>query len=300
MMLDNKQLHTLAVVVDCGGFDKAAQQLCVTQSAVSQRIRQLEDSLGQPVLLRVTPPQPTAAGRRLLQHYRQLALMESELLQTLRPDDNAQAFTTLAVGVNADSLATWFLPAIDAVLRTQRLLLDVVVDDQDHTQTLMQQGHVIGCVSTRAQAFQGGECRYLGTMRYRCLATPQYRARYFGDGLNAATLARAPAVLFSGKDDLHGEYLAQHFGFTQPFPSFTLPAPHAFVDITLAGHAYSLLPEMMVGEALASGALVDLLPAQPVDLALYWHHWRVESVLARQLADTLAACGQRWLRQDAV
>lgn len=298
-MLDSKQLQTLAVVVDCGGFEKAAQQLCITQSAVSQRIRQLEDSLGQPVLLRVSPPSPTATGHRLLQHYRQLALMESELRHALQPDDGVRPFTSLSVAVNADSLATWFLPAVSPVLAAQRLLLDVVIDDQDHTQTLMQQGQVIGCVSTRTRPFQGGECRYLGTMRYRCLATPAYQARYFPDGMTAAALAAAPALLFCTKDDMHGEYLAQHFAFTQPFPSFTLPSPHAFVEVTLAGHAYSLLPEMMVSAALAGGELIDLTPGRHLDLPLFWHHWRVESALSRQLADALLACGQRLLRQDA-
>lgn len=296
-MLDSKQLHTLAVVVDSGGFEKAAQQLFITQSAVSQRIRQLEDSLGQPVLLRLTPPTPTAAGRRLLQHYRQLALMESELLHTLRPDDSAQTFTKLAVGVNADSLATWFLPAVETLLLQQRLLLDVVVDDQDYTQTLMQQGHVIGCVSTQAHAFQGGECRYLGDMRYLCLATPAFQTRYFAAGLNEQTLSAAPAALCSTKDDMQPEFVRQHFGFHGTLPSFTLPTSEAIAQATLAGLIYSLQPEALVAAELARGDLLDLTPGLYIDLPLFWHHWRVESPLAQQLAEALADCGQRCLRQ---
>ena len=296
-MLDPKQLEALSAVVDSGGFDKAARKLFLTQSAISQRIRQLEENLGQPVLTRTTPPAPTAAGRLLLQHFRQLSLMEGELLNTLLPDGEQTGFTTLAVGVNADSLTTWFLPAVQQVMQQRHLLFDVMMDDQDYTHELMRSGHVAGCIGTKATPIQGGECHFLGCMRYLCLATPAFAARYFPDGFTSTALQQAPAIIFSGKDDLHSQFLQQVAAYDGTVPHITLPTPQGFVQATRLGLAYSLLPELMIDDDLDSGRLLDLLPGQYVDLALYWHHWRVESSLAGELTDALLSHARQVLRQ---
>ncbi|MCW3478671.1 LysR family transcriptional regulator ArgP [Neisseriaceae bacterium JH1-16] len=286
-MLDPRHLQALSAVVETGGFDKAASQLFITQSAVSQRIRQLEERIGQLVLTRTTPAQPTAVGRRLLQHFRQLSLMEADLMDALQPDSDASQYTTFAIGVNNDSLASWFLPAVAPLLAERRVLLDVLLDDQDYTHELMRQGHVIGCVSTRAQPIQGGDCLPLGLMRYRCLATPAFAARHFPDGLSHEALAMAPVIEFSHKDDLHGEYLADKLGYHGSYPRFLLPNPTSFIDGTKLGFAYSLLPELMLGDELDNGELVDLTPGHFIDLSLYWHHWRVGSTLVAALSEAL-------------
>lgn len=293
-MLDPRWLAALAAVVETGSFEKAGQRLFITQSAISQRIKQLEETLGQAVVARTTPIAPTAAGHRLLRHYRQLAAMESELMASLQASDEPERYTTLAIGINADSLGSWVLEALTPLLSQRRLLLDIVLDDQDYTYELMREGHVIGCVSARAHPMQGGECQYLGKMRYRCLGTPDFAARHFPDGVDAAALALAPAIVFNQKDDLHAEFLARHFDFHDDFPRFTLPSPHGFIELTEAALAYSLLPEIMLGDAEAAGRLVDLCPGLFVDLPLYWHHWRVESPLARALGEQLVGyCAAR-------
>lgn len=297
-MLDPRQLQTLAAVAETGGFDKAAKKLFLTQSAVSQRIRQLEEHLGQPVLTRTAPAEATEAGRQLLQHYQQLLLMEDQLLQKLNPATRQREFTTLSVGVNADSLATWYVQAVAPVLLKHDLLLDIVVDDQDHTHELMRTGHVIGCVGTRPVPIQGGAQHYLGAMRYLCLATPEFAARHFPNGVNPAALARAPSILFSRKDAVQEQFLRQAAAYEGSFPSFTIPSAQGFVELTRQGLAYCLLPELMLEDDLASGRLIDLFPGQFIDIPLYWHHWRVESRLSQALTEAmLNHCG-RYLRQD--
>lgn len=78
-MFDYKLLAALAAVVEQGGFERAAQLLGLSQSAVSQRIKLLEARVGQPVLVRATPPAPTEVGTRLLNHVQQVRLLERDL-----------------------------------------------------------------------------------------------------------------------------------------------------------------------------------------------------------------------------
>jgi LysR family transcriptional regulator (chromosome initiation inhibitor) len=81
------QLETLVAVVDCGGFVRAAARLGVTQSAVSQRIRGLEEAAGAVLLQRTVPTAPTRAGLPVLQAARrahELGRQLDELVASVR------------------------------------------------------------------------------------------------------------------------------------------------------------------------------------------------------------------------
>ena len=58
-MLDYKLLEAFAMVIIEGGFEKASRRLHLTQSAISQRVKLLEDQYGQILLKRTSPPEPT-------------------------------------------------------------------------------------------------------------------------------------------------------------------------------------------------------------------------------------------------
>lgn len=136
-MLDYKLIEALALVAREGGFDKAAKVLHITQSAVSQRIKLLEELTGQVLISRTTPPQATASGRKLLKHYLQVKQLEDDLIGEMNEPDNKD-FTSIAVGINADSLAFWLLDAIHPFLLEEKVLLDIRVDDQEQTHRMMK------------------------------------------------------------------------------------------------------------------------------------------------------------------
>jgi len=119
-MLDYKRIEALAMVVQEGGFERAAKALYLTQSAVSQRIRQLEERTGQLLLSRTTPPLPSDAGQQLIKHYRQVRLLVGNLSKGLTAD-NSDNPTTLAIGINADSLSMWFLGVVGPLLNNVKL-----------------------------------------------------------------------------------------------------------------------------------------------------------------------------------
>ncbi|MGA7149383.1 MAG: LysR family transcriptional regulator, partial [Microbacterium sp.] len=85
--------ETLAVVVDDGTLDAAAQRLHITPSAVSQRIKTLEELLGRVVLVRSKPVRPTDAGSAVIRLARQAALLEHDTLAELGADPDGGART---------------------------------------------------------------------------------------------------------------------------------------------------------------------------------------------------------------
>ena len=83
MKIDNAQLAAFAAVLTEGNFDLAARKLNVTPSAISQRIKLLEDRIGQILIQRTIPCQATAAGRMLWRYAEEVALLESEVFSAL-------------------------------------------------------------------------------------------------------------------------------------------------------------------------------------------------------------------------
>lgn len=295
--LDYQWLEALDAVVINGGFDKAAQVLFVTQSAVSQRIKQLEKWLAQPVLVRETPPRPTAVGRRLLGFYRRVQLLESELHPALAPD-GLDAPLPVAIATNADSLATWLLPALSPLMQAGRLVLNLTVDDESRTLNRLRSGEAVAAISSEPTPMAGCISDRLGQLEYLCVASPRFIERYFPDGVHGAAMTRAPAVVFDQHDDMHGGFLAERFALSSVnWPRHVVRSSEAFVQLATQGVAYCLIPDLMIREDLACGELVDLMPGQGVVRTLYWHRWALESGLLATLSQDCISHARRVLQQ---
>ncbi|ORJ54759.1 LysR family transcriptional regulator ArgP [Geothermobacter hydrogeniphilus] len=297
-MLDYRLLAALAAVVETGRFDLAARQLLITQSAVSQRIKQLEERLGQVLLIRDNPPRPTPAGRRLLTHFRQVRLLENELPASLLAEDT-EATTSLPIGINADSLATWFWKAVRPLLDEHELLFDLRVADQDVTERLLRQGEVVGCISATSKPPQGCRAGYLGTMVYRLCAAPSFHQRWFPTGLTLSAAARAPVAIYNRQDALHRRLLERSCGRApRRWQAHYIPSQEAYNTLIVDGYAYGCIPEQQCRPLLDNGALVDLAPHAPEPVRLYWHSWNLRSSLLRELEQTLQRGAKILLLQE--
>lgn len=278
-----------------GGFDRAARRLHVTQSAVSQRIKQLEEQLGQTLVLRTTPIRATSAGQQVLKHFRQVDLLEQELLGELSLQD-AAGYTKVSIGVNADSLETWFMDALSELLTQERLLLDLKVDDQDATQQLLRDGEVIGCITSSPRAMPGCTSVPLGVMPYRCLASDAYLARYFPRGVEGEAFRQAPVAEFSRKDQLQNRYLERFFGIgPHEYPRHRIPSSTAFCELIARGLACGMVPDQQSGALMADGQVLDMAPGCYLAVPLYWHVWSLRSDLIRKLTEVLVATAQTQL-----
>jgi LysR family transcriptional regulator (chromosome initiation inhibitor) len=293
-MFDYKLLSALAAVIEQAGFERAAQVLGLSQSAVSQRIKVLEARIGQPVLVRAAPPIPTDIGRRLLNHVQQVRLLERDLQSVVPALDDGGMPERLRIALNADSLATWWAPAVGDFCVEQGLLTDLVVEDQDVGLKRMRAGEVAACLCGSERPVAGARSLLLGAMRYRALASPAFIKRYFPDGVDPLAVAKTPALVFGPDDFLQHRYLAS-LGVEDGFQHHLCPSSEGFIRMIDAGMGWGLVPELQVREQLARGTLVELLPDRPIDVPLYWHHWRNGGQLLTRLTEHLAKNAGQWL-----
>ncbi|MEC4718870.1 LysR family transcriptional regulator ArgP [Noviherbaspirillum sp. CPCC 100848] len=297
MQLDPRQSQALLAVIDTGSFELAAATLHLTASAVSQRVRALETALGTPLVVRTRPCRTTPAGQRLLQYLRRVQSLEDDLRADFAGGPEPLAVT---IAVNADTLASWLLPALADFIIEERILLDLTVDDQDHTYALLEAGLALGCVSTETRPMRGCQAQPLGSMRYRCMAAPAFRDRWFGKGMTRAAVQQAPVVQFNRKDRLQADFLQRHYGLMPGgYPSHFVPASEAFMRAIELGLGWGMLPEVQMAVLQRQGALVDIAPNRPVDVQLFWHTWKVQSPRMERLSRSLLEAARKMLRRPS-
>lgn len=283
MKIDPKGVAALASVVALGNFEKAANQLCITQSAVSQRIKLLESKLEQTLLIRSAPLRPTTAGAAVLKYAQQVTQLERELSQALSPQHD-QEWVKISIAVNADSLATWLLNALADWCKKECVLLDFHIHDQEATHQLLQEGLVTACVSANEQIANNFQGSYLGTMTYHCMVSPAFKAQYFPDSINAQNFAQAPMVRFNQNDFLQHQYLQQYFQLDADLlPHHLLASSEGYMEWIRLGLGFGMLPTIQAQTLLDQGGLLCLTPDKPMLVPLYWHQWGIKTRLNQAL-----------------
>lgn len=287
-MLQSKQSEAFLAVAETGSFELAAEKLCITASAVTLRLQTLEKQLGQVLILRERPCRVTPAGQVLLQHLQHTRLMEQNLIQNFQGRIQNSVFYKIKIATNADALATWLLSTLQETIAKQQILLDLKIDDQTQTHHLLEAGLVNACISTEKNAMKGCSSKALGYMTYRMVASKAFCQQYFKGGISREILKNTPAVIFNDKDHLQHEILNQHFGLMETmFPYHSVPSSTAFVEAILLGFGYGMLPDFQIGNRLNTGDLIEIMPFAKTDLALYWHHWKQQSVQLENLTQDL-------------
>ena len=286
-MLDPAQLAALAAIHRHGAFDLAAADLNVTPSAVSQRLKALEERVGTVLSRRGQPSVATEAGLRLIRHYDELALMERQLATDL--PTLAAGPARLRIAVNADSLATWVLPALAAV---DGFLFDLEVDDQDVSQDWLKRGAVAAAITGHPGPLQGCDTLALGALRYVATASPEFVARHLGQGL--VSLRDAPMLSFNEKDRLQAAWLSARGLDVNP-PFHRLASTQGFVEAARLGLGWGMNPEVLVRVDLAAGRLVALTPDAALDVPLYWQFSRIAAPGISALTQAIRAAAARVL-----
>lgn len=277
MQFDSRQLAALAAILRLGSFEAAAQALGVTQSAISQRLKALEEQAGTVLVLRESPCRATEAGARLAAHAEAVRLLEEDVSRELGRADAGEGPPVVRIAVNADSLATWFLGALETV---DGLLFDLVVDDQAHSADWLRRGEVMAAVTDHARPVQGCDVIALGQLRYVATASHLFMARWFADGVTAEAISQAPMLRYNEKDALQAGWLNATFGPGITPPAHRLPSTQGFVEAARRGIGWGMNPLPLVDLPLKRGRLVVLKEDAPWDVPLFWQ-------VSRRLAPVL-------------
>ncbi len=257
-MLDYDALKCFHEVLRYGGFEKGAQALNLTQSAVSQKIKRLEQSVGGPVLVRTKPLRATPLGKELLAHIQKVSVLEEAL--------NIQS------GLEAQ--------------------------DQTQTRDILQQGRVMACISQTGTPVTGGQSIRLGTMRYQLYASPRFIERYLHKGISPERVMKTPGLLYDEYDvTLLSDYQRECLDIAPSFTTcHWFPSSHGFVKMALDGVVWALLPTLQVEQEVSAGELVPLFPQKELGVPLFWHWTTLESAALADLTKAVKKVAKAQLK----
>lgn len=272
MQIDGQQLAAFAAVVELGSFDAAAQRLHVTPSAISQRIKALEQRVGQVLVVREKPCTATSAGVPLLRLAAQTALLESETLAEM--GSGTAHRTRIAVAVNADSMATWFTGVF---AQASEFLFDIRIEDQDLSARLLREGVVMGAVTTERRAVPGCRVHSLGAMRYVPVASAEYVRRYLPDGFSRDAAEAAPSLSWNRDDALQDQLVRKVFRKDVGRPTHYIPTAEGFGAAVRAGLGWGMYPEELVDDDFVR------ITDQYLDVPLYWQCWKLDSPMVETI-----------------
>lgn len=292
---DYKLLQALETVVRTQSFEKAAELLFISQSAVSQRIKLLEENIGKPVLIRTQPLRLTTDGEYLVAHYNQVIQLEKNL--DIFEQNSNTSLVTISIATNADSLATWLIPALKPAVINSSIELNLIVVGENLTIDKLKSGEAFGAISTQKHPIKGCSSDLIGQMNYILVCSPNFANRYFPNGITRSALKKAPALAFDHTDNMHVDFLKNKFDLNEgDYPLHAVRSSEAFVAMAQEGLGYSLIPDLQVANQLENKTLIRLMPDFSIQEPLYWHRWLLLKGTHKQLSESLLSTGQKYLK----
>jgi LysR family transcriptional regulator, chromosome initiation inhibitor len=286
VQVDGQQLTAFAAVIELGSFDAAAERLHVTPSAISQRIKALEQRVGQVLVIRGKPCTTTTAGVPVLRLAAQMALLESEALAEIG-GAGSDGRLRAALAVNADSMATWFTAVF---ARLPNVLFDIRIEDQDHSAQLLREGAALGAVTTERTPVPGCRVQSLGVMRYLPVAVPAYVERYLGGGFTADAVAAAPSLAWNRADALQDMLVRKAFRRSIGRPVHYVPTAEGYRAAVLAGLGWAMYPEQSIDPSFTR------ISKHHLDIPLYWQCWKLTSPTISAVTEAVRAAAAAQLR----
>ncbi|MEY8099250.1 LysR family transcriptional regulator ArgP [Falsihalocynthiibacter sp. S25ZX9] len=287
MQYDYDSLLALDAVVREGGFDAAAKALEVTQSAVSQRIKQLEDRVGTVLIVRGRPCVPTEIGLQLCQHFEQVTLLQHELADRMSNliDRSGVNAATVRIAVNNDSLATWFPYVMKRAVNDLNVQIEITPDDQEHTEKSLKSGDALAVITDVEKPVQGCRRISLGAMEYIAVASAEFYDANFKKGVTLDTIENTACLAFNRKDTIQDQWMKQCFGRSVKTLTHMVPSYEGYVACCLNGTGWGLVPGIAGLPYLESGELIELVSNERIQISLHWQSSTQSSEILRRLGE---------------
>ncbi|PCI85879.1 MAG: ArgP/LysG family DNA-binding transcriptional regulator [Hyphomicrobiales bacterium] len=299
-MLNYELLMGLKAVISEGSFEAAAKSLNITPSAVSQRVKLLEDRLEALLIIRGKPCTATEYGYALFKHTEQIEVLEKNLFDTLPKNTalNAAGALNLRMAVNEDSMATWFPAAMGEISRSGNFLFDIIIDDQEQTTNLLRRGDVVAAITARKNPTQGFQNSYIGSLRYVAIASPKFVVDNFANGIvSPKSISAAPCITFNRKDELPTKWIKQVCNKNVNCMINWIPSLEGYIKSCVEGIGWGIHPLILVEEYIENGTLVELVPESYIDIPLYWQYSSSYGKIMTDISEMIVATGKKLLHQ---
>jgi len=292
MRLETRELRILAAIVESGGFKRAAAELNISQSAVSQALANLEHKLDQRLLQR-SPFRLTDAGKRLLTYAQHQAREEAQLLGDLR-DIRRGHTARLSLAVNS-AINRYHAPEL--LLKFCALNPYARLGIQELPSRQVIQAVVAGTVELGMGPFQthmpAVECVPLYD-EVRSLVIADHYAEAAGMGDEPLEALSQMALLASYLEDIDGRpsggRLRDFFRAVWEVRPIGLR-----LELLAAGHAVGYVGDQILAQEPLCGHLVEVagLPFSriPRGVGLFYRKDAVLSAGARQF---ITLCREKW------
>ncbi|MCA0402102.1 MAG: LysR family transcriptional regulator [Proteobacteria bacterium] len=265
-------------------FSRAAQELNLTQSAVSRQIAELEDQTGLRLFERIRQRVVLSeAGQRLLPEVRDLLLQSERLM--IGAVAAGQMKTSLRIATLPTFGAKWLVPRIGGFLR-QHSDVAVTVESRSRPFSFAEENFDLA-IHFGQPVWAGGMPTFLCTETVLPIAGRALAASLRVD--RPADLLETPLLHLTTRPKLWAEWFQLHVG----------PADNAYHGIrfdqfamitaaAMAGLGVALLPTYLVEDELRSGALVAMLDA-PMSTQNAYYVVRSETRRENQIVDLFEA-----------
>ncbi|WP_327713393.1 LysR family transcriptional regulator [Streptomyces sp. NBC_00464] len=279
-------LQTFTAVYRTGSFTKAARELGITQPAVTQHIRGLENELGKPLFVRT--PQgatPTAEGESLA-HGVQGSISDLNAA-VARHFGTASSNRPLRLGGPAELVSARVLPSISRLI-ADGMDVSVTLGEADHLLADLKSGHLDIVVSTIRPRYRGLDAAPLADEEFVLLASPQ-TAGTLAEGALALdgprALEKLPLIAYAEALPIFRRYWRTVFDAPPPTrPAVVIPDLRGVLAAVIASAGISVLPTYLCADALAAGTVVPLLEPEVPPLNTFYLATRSGALADHRLA----------------
>lgn len=249
--MNTRRLEALLAIVRCGSFAAASEQLNMTQSAISLRIRELEEELGTTIFDRSRRrAELTSEGRQLVQYAAAVVSAVNDMKYAI--GDKELLAGTVRLGVTELVAVTW-LPALVNVLRQRfpRLQLELKVGLASDVVDQIARGQLDIGLTPGLSFAPEFESVSLGTVDFQWVAAPSLLEAGWTWDLSSSS---SPSVLLLAEKSFINEIADAWFRERQIFPRHidTCNSMNVLAALVAGGLGVSLLPTFCYLEEIAS------------------------------------------------
>jgi DNA-binding transcriptional LysR family regulator len=255
--LDIEQLQTFVEVADAGGVSPAAQRLGISKSMVSRRLARLEAELGVQLLARTTRGAALTEAGTAFRDYAARACAEiDQARETILPAGELQGRLRIAAPL---TFGPTHFAAVLADMARQHPKLQIQTHYSDRFVDLIAEGY--DC-AIRVGHLKDSNliARHVGPIHGRLVASPDYIAAHGAPQTPEDIVSHE--ALMQGTESwqfMDGEKIVT----VHPQGRFKADNGAALIAAAIAGLGIGYLPDDLIQQHLASGALVPVMPKYP-------------------------------------